>query len=74
MALILLLLVEQESIGPRWLAVAMGATLVCARLWHAQGLLSKEGRSAGRFMGTNLTWLVILADAAACLGRGAGIW
>ncbi len=74
LALILLLLVEKESIGPRWLAVAMGATLVVARLWHAQGLLSKEGVSSGRFMGTNLTGLVLLVGAAGCLGRGAGIW
>jgi uncharacterized membrane protein YecN with MAPEG domain len=73
-ALILLFLVEKESIGPRWLVVAMGTVLVVARLWHAQGLLSSEGTSAGRFMGTNLTWLVILAGAIACLGRGAGIW
>lgn len=73
LALILLLLVEKESIGPRWLAVALGATLVFARLWHAQGLLSSEGTSAGRFMGTNLTGLVILVGAAACLGRGTGI-
>ena len=73
-ALILLFLVEKESIGPRWLAVAMGTTLVVARLWHAQGLLSKEGVSAGRFMGTNLTGLVILVGAAGCLGRGAGIF
>ena len=74
LALILLLLVEKESIGPRWLAVAMGATLVFARLWHAQGLLSNEGVSAGRFMGTNLTGLVILVGALGCLGRGAGIF
>ena len=73
-ALILLLFVEKESIGPRWLAVAMGATLVIARLWHAQGMLSSEGTSAGRFMGTNLTWLVLLAGAVACLGRGGGFW
>jgi uncharacterized membrane protein YecN with MAPEG domain len=74
LALILLFLVEKESIGPRWLVVAMGAVLVVARLWHAQGLLTSEGTSAGRFMGTNLTWLVILAGAIACLGRGAGAW
>ena len=73
-ALILLFLVEKESIGPRWLAVAMGAVLVIARLWHAQGLLSSEGTSAGRFMGTNLTWLVLLVGAVACIGRGAGAW
>lgn len=74
LALILILLVEKESIGPRWLAAALGATLVVARLWHAQGLLSNEGPSPGRFVGTNLTGLVLLVGAAACLGRGAGIW
>jgi len=74
LALILILLVEKESVGPRWLAAALGATLVVARLWHAQGLLSKEGVSAGRFMGTNLTGLVLLVGAAGCLGRGAGFW
>lgn len=74
LALILILLVEKESIGPRWLAIALGATLVIARIWHAQGLLSREGTSAGRFVGTNLTGLVILVGAAACLGRGAGMF
>lgn len=74
LALILLLLVEKESIGPRWLAVVLGAVLVVGRLWHAQGILTKEGTSAGRFMGTNLTWLSILAGAVACLGRGGGFW
>ena len=73
-ALILIMLVETGSVGPRWLIVAMGATLVVARLWHAQGMLSKPGTSAGRFMGTNLTWLVLLVGAVACIGRGAGAW
>ena len=73
-ALILMLLVETGSIGPRWLIIALGATLVIARLWHAQGILSKAGVSAGRFMGTNLTGLVLLAGAVACIGRGAGGW
>jgi uncharacterized protein len=73
-ALFLLFLVEKEAIGPRWLAVALGAVLVVGRLWHAQGLLTKESTSAGRFMGTNLTWLSILAGAVACLGRGGGFW
>jgi uncharacterized protein len=74
LALVLLFLVEKEAVGPRWMVVAMGAVLVVARLWHAQGLLSTEGTSAGRFMGTNLTWLTILAGAVACLGRGGGVW
>ena len=74
MALILLILVETESIGPYWLAAAMGVTLVIARIWHAQGLLSNSGTSVGRFMGTNLTMVVILVGAVACLGRGAVVW
>ncbi len=74
MALILIMLIETASIGPRWLVIAMGATLVVARLWHAQGLLSRPGTSAGRFMGTNLTWIVLLVGAVACIGRGAGVW
>ena len=74
MALILLILVETESIGPYWLAAAMGVTLVIARIWHAQGLLSSSGTSVGRFMGTNLTMMVILVGAVACLGRGAVVW
>ncbi len=74
MALILMLLVESGEIGPGWLLTAMGAVLVIARVWHAQGLLSSSGTSAGRFMGTNLTALVILTGAVATIGRGAGFW
>ena len=74
MALILLALMENATIGPRWLLVAMGAALVIARLWHAQGLLSSAGTSVGRFAGTNLTIMVILTGSVACLGRGAGAW
>ncbi len=74
MALILVMLVESASIGPDWLPGAMGATLVVARIWHAQGLLSSSAVSAGRFMGTNLTGLVILTGALTALGRGMNMW
>jgi uncharacterized membrane protein YecN with MAPEG domain len=73
-ALILIMLVETTSIGPGWLAGALGATLVVARVWHAQGLLGSTGLSAGRFVGTNLTALVILVGALAVLGRGVKFW
>ena len=73
-ALLLILLMETGAIGPGWLIAAMGAVLVIARLWHAQGLLSSSGVSAGRFMGTNLTGLVILVGAVAVLGRAGGAW
>ena len=73
-ALILIMLVESGPIGPAWLSGALGTTLVVARLWHAQGLLGSSGTSAGRFMGTNLTGLVILVGALAALGRGVQLW
>ena len=74
LALILLMLIEYGNIGPTWLPKALGATLVIARVLHAQGLLSSAGVSAGRFIGTNLTGLVILVGSAATLARGLGVW
>ena len=74
MALILLMLVEYAAIGPRWLTMAMGAALVLGRVLHAQGLIASAGATFGRFVGTNLTALVIMTGAIALLGRGAGAW
>ncbi len=74
MALILLMLVEYAGIGPRWLAMAMGGALVVGRVLHAQGLIASSGATFGRFVGTNLTALVIMTGAIALLGRGAGAW
>ena len=74
MALILLFLVESASIGPGWLPEALGGTLVVARLWHAQGLIASSGTSPGRFVGTNLTGLVLLVGGIAALGRGMQMW
>jgi uncharacterized membrane protein YecN with MAPEG domain len=74
LALLLLILVEVGKIGPGWLPAAMGVTLIVARVWHAQGLLSNPGTSTGRFMGANLTALVIIVGAVATLGKGSGAW
>lgn len=74
MALILIALMENATIGPPWLVMALGGVLVVGRVWHAQGLLSSSGTSPGRFVGTNMTVLVILVGAVACLGRGFGAW
>ena len=73
-ALILMMFMEAGAIGPGWLLITMCAILVIARLWHAQGLLTRPGVSPGRFMGTNLTGLVILVGAVAVIGRGGGAW
>ena len=69
-----LILVEYAAIGPRWLTMAMGAALVLGRVLHAQGLIASAGATFGRFVGTNLTALVIMTGAIALLGRGAGTW
>ena len=74
LALILLMLVEYASIGPRWLAMVMGGGLVLGRVLHAQGLIASPGATVGRFVGTNLTALVIMTGSIALLGRGAGAW
>lgn len=73
-ALILLMLVEYGRIGPHWMPMVMGGALVAGRVLHAQGLIASAGATFGRFVGTNLTALVIVGGAIAVLGRGAGAW
>ncbi len=45
------------------LAFALAALLVVARVLHAWGYSRSEGRSAGRYWGTLLTWIVIAAQS-----------
>lgn len=59
-AILLLLMLELNSLTP-WLLHLLGVSLVTARIIHAQGLSRKSGPSFGRFYGTILTWLVMLA-------------
>jgi uncharacterized membrane protein YecN with MAPEG domain len=47
-----------------WVLHALGGGLLVGRLAHAWGLTSSPGLSPGRFVGTNLTWLVLLAGGA----------
>jgi uncharacterized protein len=67
-ALILLLLLELGGLAVVWLH-AFGATLLISRVLHAWGLSQSRGTSFGRFAGTLVTWLVILAMAAVLLVR-----
>ena len=63
LALILMLIAEINGLAPLWLH-CIGGTLVIARLLHALGLVGgKGGYHPGRFFGTALTWLVIIALA-----------
>lgn len=60
---LLLLLVAELSGGAGWLLHALGTAFVLARIGHAFGLARSSGTSAGRFLGTLVTWgaIVVLA-------------
>lgn len=60
MALVLLALLELGGLA-RWIVAVLGGVLVLARGLHAAGLSRSAGYSFGRFWGTLLTWLVLLA-------------
>lgn len=72
--LALILLGGMELNGyPDWLVHVFGATLVVSRLLHAWGLTVSEGRSTGRFWGTLLTLLLMVAMCVmAIIGFAAG--
>lgn len=67
-ALILLLLAELNGL-PAWSLHIAGSSLLLARIVHAAGLGRHAGYSFGRFAGTALTWLVIVALALALIVR-----
>lgn len=67
LALLLLGLLELSGLDPRWLW-GFGGTLLVGRLLHAYGLSRRSGTSPGRFLGTLLTWGVLLGEA------GVGVW
>jgi len=66
-ALLLLGLLELCGMPAAWL-LTFGSALLLGRLMHAIGLSGSGGYSIGRFWGTALTWLALLAMAV------AGLW
>ncbi|MFV8783742.1 MAPEG family protein [Microbulbifer sp. SA54] len=63
LALILMLIAEINGLSAVWLH-CLGGALLLARALHAVGFIAgKGGYHFGRFTGTALTWLVILALA-----------
>lgn len=66
LALLLLLVLELNGASPLVMN-SLGAALVIGRLLHAFGLSSSTGTTAGRFVGTILTWLVITVASALTL-------
>lgn len=74
--LILLLMVILETGGttPVWLLHAIGVTLVVARVLHGVALSFSDHFFFGRFVGTVLTFALLLVAGALCLWRGiAGV-
>lgn len=68
--LVVVLLALGEMLGsPKWLIHATGIAIVLGRLFHAWGLNKTTGTSAGRFIGTNLTWIALAAAAIGLLVR-----
>jgi hypothetical protein len=62
-ALILLAMVEANNASPI-LTYGMGTFLILGRVLHAWGLSIRAEASVGRFLGTLLTWMVIIAGSA----------
>jgi hypothetical protein len=57
--LILIAFAEAGGSSASWIH-GMGAALLVARVLHPLGLTSKAGVNPLRFIGTNLTWIVLL--------------
>ncbi len=58
-ALVAILLLENSGVAA-WAVHLAGGALVIGRLAHAQGLDAEKAATAGRFIGTVLTLLVLL--------------
>lgn len=67
LALLMLALLELAAVSTTWLWT-FGIALLVARVLHAVGLGGSSGYSVGRFAGTLLTFVTLLAMAA------LGIW
>lgn len=66
--LTLFLLLLTELIGGRpWMIHTLSVTFVVARILHIIGLRKIDGPSIYRFLGSTLTWIVILILSIFCL-------
>jgi uncharacterized membrane protein YecN with MAPEG domain len=68
LALVLLLVLELNGTSALVLNV-LGGALFVGRLLHAFGLTTSTGTTPGRFAGTVVTWLAILAASGLALYR-----
>ena len=73
-ALILLLLLDLAPAVSDGVIHIFGCMLLVGRILHAIGLNQSAGTSIGRFLGTVLTWLMIVLSAFYGLGLIVGGW
>ena len=73
LALLLMLVLELDHAAV-WVLHLLGIVLVAARLLHAWGISHSVGTSFGRFSGTLLTWVVMLAMIVLLLWRQLLAW
>ncbi len=66
LALVMLLIAELMGGKSMWLHV-MGGTLLVARVLHAIGIHQPKAPNAPRFIGTALTWTLIVGSGAYCI-------
>jgi len=66
LALILLVLIELKG-APMIVLHALGGTLVAARLMHAYGSNPFRGAGLMRFLGAQLTFIMLAAASMACI-------
>lgn len=69
-ALLLIALLEIGGATPFWLLHLLGLTLVVARVLHGIALSYTQKWMLGRFLGTVLTFLVLIVAGVLCLWRG----
>lgn len=73
--LVLMALIELKTTAPFWLLHALGLALLLGRFLHGfVGLNRSAGESFGRFVGTALTWGVLVAASALALLAWVGLW
>ncbi|HMA98125.1 MAG TPA: MAPEG family protein [Wenzhouxiangella sp.] len=74
LALLILLTLELSQSLPALVVHALGLALIAGRVLHAWGLSHNAGVSKGRFIGTLLTWLMILVGSLLAVGVALGGW
>lgn len=73
-ALVLLLTLELATALSPLVLHALGIALIGGRFLHAWGLSRTAGVSRGRFVGTLLTWLMLLVGSLLAIGLALGSW